>query len=109
GDRRFERHFSLFYDRAWFVGSAGSCAGGFHYTSASLRSRIEGLVGTLKSDSSSPRMRKDAPIHSQVQRFCPDGRQPFPYWSMEGLPVIRPELSAAVLARITSYAFRRFE
>jgi hypothetical protein len=31
------------------------------YTSASLRSRIERLVGTLKSDSSSPWMRKDAP------------------------------------------------
>jgi hypothetical protein len=28
----------------------------------------------VKSDSSSPRMRKDVPIHSQVQRFCPDGR-----------------------------------
>ena len=39
-------------------------------------SRIERLVGTLKSDSSSPRMPKDAPIYSQVQRFCPDGRQP---------------------------------
>src|ERR1700686_1806236 len=41
---------SVFYDRAWFVRSAGSCAGSFHYTSASLRSRIERLVGTLKSE-----------------------------------------------------------
>jgi len=56
------------------------------------------LVGTLKSDSSFPRMRKDAPIYSQVRRFCPDGRPTgsYPETGFEEVSQIGTAKSASV-------------